>query len=197
MTHAAWMQVTYRDVELKKSTIFFFSSRRRHTRSKRDWSSDVCSSDLRRASSTIFHRASVHGWKIVDDARLQLGAEIGGGRELALGKPIHAVVFNNVNYRQIAPHEMHELSHADGGCVAVTTDAEGHQTAIGQHCSGGHGGHAAMDGVEAVRTAHEISRALRGAPDPTELGDTLGLHAHLIHRIDDALGNGIVAAAGA
>src|SRR5437868_11528514 len=28
--------------------LFFFSSRRRHTRSKRDWSSDVCSSDLRR-----------------------------------------------------------------------------------------------------------------------------------------------------
>src|SRR5699024_4371482 len=27
----------------------FFSSRRRHTRSKRDWSSDVCSSDLREA----------------------------------------------------------------------------------------------------------------------------------------------------
>src|SRR5699024_11726238 len=25
---------------------FFFSSSRRHTRSKRDWSSDVCSSDL-------------------------------------------------------------------------------------------------------------------------------------------------------
>src|SRR5699024_1711329 len=28
---------------------FFFSSRRRHTRSKRDWSSDVCSSDLGKA----------------------------------------------------------------------------------------------------------------------------------------------------
>src|SRR5690606_40839779 len=27
-------------------TIFFFSSRRRHTRFSRDWSSDVCSSDL-------------------------------------------------------------------------------------------------------------------------------------------------------
>src|SRR5215469_14025741 len=27
-------------------TFFFFSSRRRHTRSLRDWSSDVCSSDL-------------------------------------------------------------------------------------------------------------------------------------------------------
>src|SRR5699024_11375161 len=29
------------------NVFFFFSSRRRHTRSKRDWSSDVCSSDLR------------------------------------------------------------------------------------------------------------------------------------------------------
>src|SRR5690625_7138902 len=28
------------------STVFFFSSRRRHTRWPRDWSSDVCSSDL-------------------------------------------------------------------------------------------------------------------------------------------------------
>src|SRR5699024_497401 len=30
--------------------VFFFSSRRRHTRSKRDWSSDVCSSDLPKCS---------------------------------------------------------------------------------------------------------------------------------------------------
>src|SRR3989440_8013538 len=29
-----------------RSCCFFFSSRRRHTRSDRDWSSDVCSSDL-------------------------------------------------------------------------------------------------------------------------------------------------------
>src|SRR2546428_4549365 len=28
------------------TVFFFFSSRRRHTRSDRDWSSDVCSSDL-------------------------------------------------------------------------------------------------------------------------------------------------------
>src|SRR5687768_2931918 len=31
---------------LASSTLFFFSSRRRHTRCSRDWSSDVCSSDL-------------------------------------------------------------------------------------------------------------------------------------------------------
>src|SRR5205809_1297474 len=31
---------------------FFFSSRRRHTRCSRDWSSDVCSSDLCRLDSS-------------------------------------------------------------------------------------------------------------------------------------------------
>src|SRR2546429_3215514 len=29
-----------------RGLVFFFSSRRRHTRCSRDWSSDVCSSDL-------------------------------------------------------------------------------------------------------------------------------------------------------
>src|SRR5690606_40837915 len=34
--------------------LFFFSSRRRHTRFSRDWSSDVCSSDLCPAKSAPF-----------------------------------------------------------------------------------------------------------------------------------------------
>src|SRR6266498_3317792 len=34
---------------------FFFSSRRRHTRCGRDWSSDVCSSDLGAAARLINH----------------------------------------------------------------------------------------------------------------------------------------------
>src|SRR5690606_39737321 len=33
-----------------RSLLFFFSSRRRHTRFSRDWSSDVCSSDLTSAT---------------------------------------------------------------------------------------------------------------------------------------------------
>src|SRR5437588_835874 len=33
--------------------LFFFSSRRRHTSSLCDWSSDVCSSDLRRFDSSV------------------------------------------------------------------------------------------------------------------------------------------------
>src|SRR5437868_10188314 len=35
----------------------FFSSRRRHTRSKRDWSSDVCSSDL----EVLLRTAAMYG----------------------------------------------------------------------------------------------------------------------------------------
>src|SRR5690349_24037017 len=39
------------------SFVFFFSSRRRHTRSLRDWSSDVCSSDLNpTGSGTLLKR---------------------------------------------------------------------------------------------------------------------------------------------
>src|SRR5699024_11744180 len=39
--------------------VFFFSSRRRHTRSKRDWSSDVCSSDLVRFVRIAVEKFSV------------------------------------------------------------------------------------------------------------------------------------------
>src|SRR5579871_2900656 len=38
---------------------FFFSSRRRHTRSLRDWSSDVCSSDLDPSSSRATRSSSI------------------------------------------------------------------------------------------------------------------------------------------
>src|SRR3989449_11239575 len=48
---------------------FFFSSRRRHTRCSRDWSSDVCSSDL------VFHRHDV--------ARLRGGRARRGGRRIS------------------------------------------------------------------------------------------------------------------
>src|SRR2546422_3487036 len=49
------------------SKIFFFSSRRRHTRCSRDWSSDVCSSDLTYLVFDIYN----------DDFILQEGAKAG------------------------------------------------------------------------------------------------------------------------
>src|SRR5258707_9472459 len=39
---------------------FFFSSRRRHTRYWRDWSSDVCSSDLHHVGLGLLTPADVH-----------------------------------------------------------------------------------------------------------------------------------------
>src|SRR5207253_6125069 len=39
---------------LVAAVVFFFSSRRRHTRWPRDWSSDVCSSDLASRENGIF-----------------------------------------------------------------------------------------------------------------------------------------------
>src|SRR6266498_1445431 len=41
---------------------FFFSSRRRHTRCGRDWSSDVCSSDLRRVVHVGVTRHPTDAW---------------------------------------------------------------------------------------------------------------------------------------
>src|SRR5205085_5610250 len=44
--------------KLTYNFFFFFSSRRRHTRFDCDWSSDVCSSDLRRRASAEGARRS-------------------------------------------------------------------------------------------------------------------------------------------
>src|SRR3989449_6102306 len=50
---------------------FFFSSRRRHTRCSRDWSSDVCSSDLEYAKDDPRDFAL---WKKAEPADEQVGA---------------------------------------------------------------------------------------------------------------------------
>src|SRR5207248_5501939 len=61
---------------------FFFSSRRRHTRSYGDWSSDVCSSDLPDALTPgEFERVKIHP---------RVGAEI--LRNVPFGAPIGELV---------------------------------------------------------------------------------------------------------
>src|SRR5256884_7184026 len=49
--------------------VFFFSSRRRHTRCSRDWSSDVCSSDLEDPQRRGLLFAATEGavWSSSDD----------------------------------------------------------------------------------------------------------------------------------
>src|SRR5204862_1205110 len=67
--------------------IFFFSSRRRHTRSLRDWSSDVCSSDLGSQSTARKDHLTQHQLSELldtDQARILVeGAEERGYLEAA------------------------------------------------------------------------------------------------------------------
>src|SRR5437879_13440281 len=53
---------------------FFFSSRRRHTRYIGDWSSDVCSSDLREELSERITWFEKHG-KLLEAQRLKMRTE--------------------------------------------------------------------------------------------------------------------------
>src|SRR5207253_7152809 len=52
---------------------FFFSSRRRHTRWPRDWSSDVCSSDLVALNGAYGHRKIQH---LTRDERRRWGRDV-------------------------------------------------------------------------------------------------------------------------
>src|SRR5438067_8492618 len=75
--------------EVVVTSSFFFSSRRRHTRSKRDWSSDVCSSDLVDGSS--------YGYRAMRLA-LELAQAFGGSLFVcsAFDVEYHHVVFHNI-----------------------------------------------------------------------------------------------------
>src|SRR5258707_10247048 len=58
-------------------SFLFFSSRRRHTRYWRDWSSDVCSSDLHALPAVVLQRGPLVLW--IDALQLSLDAGNGGG----------------------------------------------------------------------------------------------------------------------
>src|SRR5260370_20321529 len=77
---------------------FFFSSRRRHTRFKCDWSSDVCSSDLRgdraceqrdprgMAAAGPMSVAVIHGASLSEEPRACYSADAPRSEERRVGK---------------------------------------------------------------------------------------------------------------
>src|SRR5205809_2329189 len=66
---------------------FFFSSRRRHTRCSRDWSSDVCSSDLHRQRGVGMEGApEARERGVVSGRRQQRDAERNRSEERRVGK---------------------------------------------------------------------------------------------------------------
>src|SRR5204863_3676325 len=63
---------------------FFFSSRRRHTRSLRDWSSDVCSSDLTKSLDKDILGSS----DFVANNRISIADYFGRSEERRVGKSV-------------------------------------------------------------------------------------------------------------
>src|SRR5436309_11340036 len=75
---------------------FFFSSRRRHTRFSRDWSSDVCSSDL-----------AVHVPPCAEPRGLQLAAPARRSRPCAAGRDRRACEVARLEHR-LERHAVHQ-----------------------------------------------------------------------------------------
>src|SRR5215510_14023137 len=103
---------------------FFFSSRRRHTRWPRDWSSDVCSSDLELVSLWVSPAARGHG---IGDQLMQ--AVERRARQEGMGTLRIAVVQGNANaaalYRRNGFAPTGELGDAMPGGVPQNIMAKG------------------------------------------------------------------------
>src|SRR5437773_10776383 len=110
------------------------------------------------ASEIDGHRTKVDGRQLVHDSALCLGAVIRGGRELAFRKTIHAVVFHEVNHRNVAAEEMDELTHADRSLTTVPTDAARDQCPVRQNHVSPLRRTSGVDAVQAVRLVEEIRR---------------------------------------
>src|SRR3712207_8257657 len=85
-----WCSLDWLVVQL---VVLFFSSRRRHTRYWRDWSSDVCSSDL--AVRAMGSRFAALEDALADDHRrgfARYGSDFGIGRAWCRGRVVVSVV---------------------------------------------------------------------------------------------------------
>src|SRR5438874_8078632 len=95
--------------------IFFFSSRRRHTRSLRDWSSDVCSSDLAKLAN-LLRKQGRHPLLVAADVHRPAAID----QLVALGKQL-GIPVRAVDPKRVAP---------DVAAFAAGAAAEGRDTVI-------------------------------------------------------------------
>src|SRR5258706_3463292 len=72
------------------ASVFFFSSRRRHTRLVSDWSSDVCSSDLSQESAEFAGRLAAVAYWVVGIA--SKGVRMPRRSKISRAKPCQLVV---------------------------------------------------------------------------------------------------------
>src|SRR5207248_3365077 len=100
------------------TVVFFFSSRRRHTSSYGDWSSDVCSSDLRDhrthcqvvGPTPCLGAVAIHEKELIDPVRR--------GREEVSTKPEHVPVSRVEARNQIGRSSCRERANRLVGAIA-------------------------------------------------------------------------------
>src|SRR5690606_39342105 len=93
----------------RRVLVFFFSSRRRHTRFSRDWSSDVCSSDL---------AGSVPGLDVPQvitdvDTACRIHTHLGAGLEQGLGVRLATADLIGAHQAGAAPGQTHRFEQRD------------------------------------------------------------------------------------
>src|SRR5690606_41095266 len=92
--------------------IFFFSGRRRHTRFSRDWSSDVCSSDLINSKKGDDDDSELHVTEKEFHFSVVGGELVHSGRNFSRRAA-------NVSYRKIGRASCRERGEVSGGGVAM------------------------------------------------------------------------------
>src|SRR5437762_9790819 len=105
----------------KTSYYFFFSSRRLHTSYIGDWSSDVCSSDLRLFELT---QESMNRCTLVNGLRLQLGAVVASSwfideLRIAHGPQLIPMSARSGTYKQLQRTVMHKVPRHIGQRAAA------------------------------------------------------------------------------
>src|SRR5690606_23806408 len=100
-------------------------------------------------------------------------------------------------HAQVPPYGVRKLPESDRERVAVARDAQVIKTAVRRDGAGRDRRHAAVDRVEAVPSAYEVSRRLRGAADARELHELLGTDRQAPDGLDDGCRDRVVPAAGA
>src|SRR2546421_13060838 len=90
---------------------FFFSSRRRHTRSDRDWSSDVCSSDLYDQSRLNLRRNDIEGQKdLFVGLAFQVAKTCLHDTMIFWKQTVRMQVHKRLNSKNLAPRARFELA---------------------------------------------------------------------------------------
>src|SRR5690606_33772186 len=105
---------------------FFFSSRRRHTRFSRDWSSDVCSSDL--IFSVYLDDIEIYDWQTGAFGMMQVDPKIlqqaqSMAKKEVLERACRGDVMNLA--LENAQTQLQQLFSLTGAVVTVTTQGAG------------------------------------------------------------------------